>query len=103
MFCECCALRERILVLDPSSVTIASEYVILLKVSSASPLIVISSVAPSVLLLTMNWVIFALISIPCVFDILARCFTKVFSSVFVPAKPSTSSVNRRLVMDLLSN
>ena len=84
--------------LDRSSVTTASRYLNLMTVSRAYPLTVVSFAAP--FWLTMFLVFSERISIPYAFEILSRCFTKVFSSVFVPARPRNASANRRLVMVL---
>ena len=96
-----CARREGISGLDPSSVTTAPKCLNLLTVSSACSLTVMSFVTPSALLRAMIFFLFSvLISIPYAFEVLTRCFIKVFRSVFVPVWLSKSSANRGLAMIL---
>ena len=85
--------------LEPSSVIIDPKYLKLVTVSSFCPLTLIYVLMPCVLFI-ISLVFSALISMTYDVDVFSRRSTKLTSSCSSPAKPSMSSVKRRLVIVL---
>ena len=92
-----CAARDKISALDPSSVIMEPRYLNWSTVSSSCPLTLIL-VEICLSLFVISFVFSALISMSNLEDVSSRFFTKVASSSSLPASPSMSSANRRLVI-----
>ena len=94
-----CAILASISGLEPSSVIIHPKYLKLFTVSSLCPLTLTYVLLPCVLFI-ISLVFSALISMPYDVDVFSKRSTKLASSCSSPAKPSTSSAKRRLVIVL---
>ena len=93
------AILDIISCFDPSSVTTEPKYLKFWTVSSFWPQILTSKLIPLVLLV-ISLVFSALISMPYFVDVVSRWLINLTSSSSFPARASTSSAKRRLVIVL---